>query len=73
MELLLKNWVSLLVGVEPKDATKSKSGRRKVLLLGASKESTGDIYQSSVSPKQHNLGIFKLRMYTYSLRGLSKG
>ena len=62
-----------MVGVEPKDATISKSGRRKVLLLGASNENTGDIYQSSVSPKQHSLGIFKLRMYAYLLRGLSKG
>ena len=72
--LLLKTWVSLLVGVEPKDTTKQKSGRRKILLLGASKENTRDISQSSVSPKQHNyLGIFKLRMYAYLWRGLSKG
>ena len=70
--LLLKNWVSLLVDVEPKEANKQKSGRKKVLLLGASKENTRDISQSSVSPKQHNLGIFKLRMYAYLWRGLSK-
>ena len=45
----LKNWVDLLVGVEPKDTTKPKSRRRKDLLLAASKENTGDLSQSRVS------------------------
>ena len=47
--LLPKNWVHLLVGVKPKDTTKPKI-RRKYLLLAASKESTGDLSQSNVSP-----------------------
>ena len=34
--LLPKKWVCLLAGVEPKDTTKPKSGRRKDLLLAAS-------------------------------------
>ena len=48
--MLPKNWVCLLVGVEPKDTTKPKIGRRKDLLLAASKGNTGDPSQSSVSP-----------------------
>ena len=50
MLFLLKNWVYLLVRVEPKDTTKSKVGRRKDLLLAASKENTRDLSQISVSP-----------------------
>ena len=38
-----------MVGVKPKNTTKLKIGRRKDLLLAASKESTGDLFQSSVS------------------------
>ena len=45
-----ENWVCLLVGVEPKDTTKPEIRRRKDLLLAASKENTGDFFQSSVSP-----------------------
>ena len=40
--LLPENQVHLLVGVKPKDTTKSKSRRRKDLLLAASKENTWD-------------------------------
>ena len=49
--LLPENWVRLLVGVEPKDTTKPKSGGRKDLLLAASKENTEDLSQISVSPR----------------------
>ena len=39
-----------MAGVEPKDTTKPKIGRRKeLLLIAASKENTGDLSQSSVS------------------------
>ena len=38
-----------MVVVEPKDTTKPKMGRRKDLLLAASKESTEDLSQGSVS------------------------
>ena len=49
--LLPRNWVHLLVGVEPIDTTKPKFRRRKdLLLLVASKENTGDFSQSSISP-----------------------
>ena len=44
----ISHWVGLLVGTEPKDTTKPKSGRRKDLLLAARKEITGDLSQSSV-------------------------
>jgi len=47
---VLKNWVHLLSGVQPKDKTKPKHGRRNgLLLLGAKKENTEDISQSSIS------------------------
>ena len=52
-EVLLEfteNWVHLLVGIKPKHVTKPKIGRRKDLLLAASKENTGDLSQSSVFP-----------------------
>ena len=48
--MLLENWVRLLVGVKPKGTTKPKSGRKKDLLLAASKENTEDLAQSSVFP-----------------------
>ena len=48
--MLPQNWVRLLVDVEPKDTTKPKIGRRKDLLLAASKGNTADLSQSSVSP-----------------------
>ena len=38
------------MGIEPKDTTKAKSGRRKDLLLAARKENTGGLSQSIVSP-----------------------
>ena len=48
-KVLPKNWVHLLVGVEPIDTTKPKRGRRKdLLLLVASKENTG-IFPKAVS------------------------
>ena len=48
-ETVTKNWVRLLVGIKPKDTTKPKIGRRKDLLLAATKENTGGLSQSSVS------------------------
>ena len=48
--LLPENRIHLLVGVELKDTTKPKTGRRKDLLLAASKENIMDLSQSSVSP-----------------------
>ena len=42
-ELLPPNYVHLVVGVQRKHTTKPKSGRRKDLLLVASKENTGDL------------------------------
>ena len=48
--MLPRNWVCLLVSVEPKDTTEPKMGRRKDLLLAASKENTRYLSQSSVSP-----------------------
>lgn len=48
--MLPQNWVHLLVGVEQKDTSKKESGRRKDLLLVATKENTGDLSQSSISP-----------------------
>ena len=44
--MLPENQVLLSVGVEPKDTTKPKSGRRKDLLLAVSKENIGDLSQS---------------------------
>ena len=38
-----------MVAVKPKDTAKAEIGRRKDLLLAASKENTGDLSQSSVS------------------------
>ena len=38
-----------MVGVEPKDTTEPRIGRRKDLLLAASKENMGDLSQSGVS------------------------
>ena len=64
--MLPENWVRLLVGVEPKDTTKAESGRRKDLLLAASKENTRDLSQSSVSPNSKVGEVFKLRVHAYS-------
>lgn len=48
--MVTKNWVCLLVGVQPIDTTKSKIGRRKDLLsLAAGKENTGGLF-----PKQYH-------------------
>ena len=69
--LLPEHWVCLLMGVEPKDTTKPKIGRRKDPLLAASKENTGNISQSSVCPKTAE--SFKLRAHAYSFRGLRRG
>ena len=46
--LLPEYWVHLLIGVEPKDTTKPKSGRRKDSLLAAGREDLGDLSQSSL-------------------------
>ena len=48
--MLPRNWVRLLVGIELKDTTESKIGRRKDLVLAASKENIANVSQSSVSP-----------------------
>ena len=60
------------MGVEPKDTTKPKIGRRKALLLAASKENTR-IFPKAVSPQQQNWAHFKLRVHAYSGRSLSRG
>ena len=39
-----------MVGIEPKDTTKPKSRRRKDLSHAASKENTGDLSESTVTP-----------------------
>ena len=49
LAMLPENWVRLLVGIEPIDTTKPKTGRRKDVLLAESKENTGDLFQSNVS------------------------
>ena len=46
--LYLNTGFTSLIGVEPKDTTKPKSGRRKDLLLAAGKEDLGDLSQSSL-------------------------
>lgn len=48
--MLPRYWVRLLVGIELKDTTESKIGRRKDLVLAASKENIANVSQSSVSP-----------------------
>lgn len=45
--MLLENQVCLLV--KPKDRAKPKIRRRKDLWFAASRENSGDLYQSSVS------------------------
>ena len=46
-----RNWAHLSVGVEPVGTTKPKLRRREdLLLLSASKKSTGDLAQSNISP-----------------------
>ena len=69
--LLPQNWVQLFLGVKPKDITKPKIGRRKGLLLAASKENTGESFPKRCLSKQHNWGSVKLSVHTYSWRGLS--
>ena len=54
--LLPEKWVLFLVGVESKDSTKPKSGKRKDLLLAASKENTGGLSQSRVLSQTAKLG-----------------
>ena len=58
LSLLPENWIHLLVGVEPIDRPKPKIGGRKDLLFAASKENTGDISQSSVSPNSKSGEVF---------------
>lgn len=58
-------WVLLLVGVEQKDTTKSKRGRRKDLLLAENKENSRNLSQSNVFPTA-KLGSFKLKVRAYS-------
>ena len=50
MIFLPQNWIHLLVGVKPKDTTKPQIGKRKDLLLAASKKNTGHFSESHVFP-----------------------
>ena len=53
--VLPENWVSLFVGVEPKDTVKLKSKRRNDLFLAASKVNTVDrSFLKQCLPKQQN-------------------
>ena len=47
--LLPKNWVHLLVGVEPNDTTRPKRRRTKLLLAATKETTTGKLSQSSIS------------------------
>ena len=69
--MLPKNWVCLLVGVEPKDISKPKFGRGKDLLLAASMEDTRDLFQSSVSPRA-KLGKFEAKGMCIFMKGLGR-
>ena len=60
-----ENWICLLVSVEPKCTTKPKRGRRKDLLLAASK-GTPEVFPKAVPPPIAKLGIFKLRVHAHS-------
>ena len=51
--------------VEPKDTTKPKIRRSRDLLFATSKENTGDLSQSYVSPTAKS-GSFKLKVHAYS-------
>lgn len=48
---------SPLSGVEPKDTTKAKSGRRKNFIIAASEENPTDLPQSSVTTT-NKIGTF---------------
>ena len=50
-----------MVGVEPKDTIKPKIGRKRDLLLAASKENPGVLSQSSVSLNSKIEGISNQR------------
>ena len=52
--------------VEPKDTTKPKIGRKKDLLLVASKEDTTDFFPKHCLPEQENWRTFKLRVHAQS-------
>ena len=56
--------VHLLVGMEPKDTTKPKMGRRKDLLFTASKENLLVVgsFSKQCLPEHLNWGSFKLRV-----------
>ena len=55
--LLPKNWVSLLVGIEPIDTAKPKIGRRKDYYLQQIRRTPG-IFSKAVSPLTAKLGKF---------------
>lgn len=59
------------MGVEPVDTTKPRMGRRKALLLGASKENTRDL-SPALSREQQNFGRFKLRITCMFMKGLEQ-
>ena len=54
------------MSAEPVFTTKSKIEEEKDILLAASKENTGDLFQRSVSFEQKNWGSFKLKVHAYS-------
>lgn len=45
------------MGVETRDTAKTKVGRKKDLVLAASKENPRDLFQSSVSPNSETGGV----------------
>ena len=61
-----KNWVHLLVGMEPKDRTKTRIVKRQDLLLAARKENTGVSSPKQCLSKQQKGRSFKLRFHVYS-------
>ena len=64
--LLPKTLVYHMVGVEPKDTTKPKIGK-KYLLLAASKDNAGHLSQRSVSPNSKTRGVLSQRyMHVYA-------
>ena len=63
--LLPKKLGSSLDGCKPKDTTKPKIRRSRDLLFATSKENTGDLSQSYVSPTAKS-GSFKLKVHAYS-------
>ena len=56
-----------MVGIEAQDTPKSKTEKKKdLLLLAAAKESTGDLSQSSVSPNSKIGQVLSYGLYAYA-------